>query len=197
MRQSEIRTSRERYKIYRDRFYIWTYWTPELWKRFNKITEDNMYKKKICGVPFMTRLHARHVAVQLYGSKILSHIHIISGKKLIKMGIRNLPKANHNKIVYKGKLKPLRPYIYPPEYRIDSHRRRHFIQYLFKWRKRGIKIFNQKYKMFFYGHRHSVTYYNQEVRAVTKKIYSILSETPSVDIPREEVLRRLQGQVSS
>lgn len=136
-------------------YYIWTYWTSKYKKRSKALTEKSFYMKKICGIGYLSRYHAKHVAVKTCGVDVLKYIHIIKGSKLIKQGVTTL-KVNRrlNCIDYKGKLVKLRRWIYPSEYSITRTRRSLFImQNTVRWKKFGRKAFNRHYKKFFIGSR--------------------------------------------
>ena len=136
-------------------YYIWTYWTSKYQKRSKALTEKSLYMKKICGVGYLSRYHAKHVAVKTCGVDVLAYIHIIKGKNLIKQGITHL-KVNRrvNCIDYKGKLVKLRRWYYPSEYTVSSARRSLFImQNTSCWKRYGRKAFNERYKKFFIGAR--------------------------------------------
>ena len=70
----------------------------------------------------------------MYGVDVLQYIHIISGRKLLRQGIRILQDMNgirhtsgSTKFWYKGRLVKARKFIIPDEYKIDKHRRRRFM----------------------------------------------------------------------
>lgn len=182
------RVWRDNTKIYKDLIYVWCY-MPQSFKYMGtvienhrrkkvmktvtrapeKITEKSLYKKHICGIGFYTRYHARHVLIEYFGVDILSYVHTISGKKLIQMGITDIPKRYSDRIFYKGSLRRVRKWVYPPEFNYDSHRRRHFILYLVRSAEDyGKSAFNTKYKRYFNGYQQSfpVSYYIRKRKKV-------------------------------
>lgn len=150
------RVYRDNTIIYKDLYYVWTYRPDKYWKNHDKITEYSMYRKHYCGVGFYSRYHAKHVLVNDLGVDVKLFIHIIKGSRLINQGITTIPKKYSEYIFFKGEPRQVRRWIYPPEFKYDSHRRRHFIVYLVKTaEKSGVKAFNKKYKKYFYGYRPS------------------------------------------
>lgn len=152
---------RDNTKIYRDMVYAWTYLPDNKYpKRANKFSEKSMFKKHYCGVGFYSRYHARHVLSETFGlNKVARQVRLIQGKRLIKEGITTLPKKAVNYLYIDGRLRKVRRWIYPPEFRYDSHRRRHFIVYLVTAAEdKGVKAFNRKYKTYLYGHRKSFSW---------------------------------------
>lgn len=149
--------------VYPDLYYIWTYMPVELCKSFFRHTEKYMYRKHICGIGFYSRFHARHIVSLMISKKALLYIHIIRGDKLIKDGITKLPKRYNDRIFVNSPYtkygdRKVRRWIYPPEFRYDSHRRRHFILYLVRSAEdKGPKAFDKKYKKYFNGYRESIT----------------------------------------
>lgn len=149
----------ERGKIYPNYYYIWTYWTSKYIKRSKALTEKSLYMKKICGIPYLSRYHAKHVAFRIYGSDVLSAIHVVKGRYLIRHGITHL-KVNRklNYIDYNGKLKKLWRWWYPPEYMISLRRKRVFqISNMAYWKLHNKKEFNAHYKKFFIGDRDGIS----------------------------------------
>jgi hypothetical protein len=148
--------------IYPDLYYIWTYIPSDISKKFFKKNKQ-MYTKHICGVGFYSRFHARHIVSLIIGKKALLYIHIIRGDKLIKDGIRSLPAYKVDRIYVNNPFTPdgskkIRRWIYPPEFRMDKHRRRHFILYLVKSAEdKGVRAFDNKYKKYFNGYKESIT----------------------------------------
>lgn len=81
------------------------------------------------------------------------------------MGITQVPKKWAEYVFIKGRPRKIKRWIYPPEFRYDSHRRRHFIVYLVRSAEdQGKKQFDIKYKRYFYGYRQSFPwrYYRQK-----------------------------------
>lgn len=169
----------EKGKIYPNYYYIWCYYTPKFWKLCTRITELNMYRKKICGIPYLSRYHAKHVAVTMFGIDILKVIHVTKGNKIIKQGITELPKKVRNFVIFHDKWVMLRRWIYPPEYQYNKHRRRKFIVNLVSYstRYKSRKRFNNHYKKMFYGVRPGVSKKiitnNRKtiIKQLTKEIY--------------------------
>lgn len=155
-------------------YYIWTYWTSRYQKRSKALTEKSFYMKKICGIGYFTRYHAKHVAVKMYGVDVLAYIHIIKGRNLIKQGITSLPiNRRLNCIDYKGKLVRLRRWYFPEEYRVTIHRKGLFAKQLAAaWRRYGRKGFNQRYKKFFIASRLGISRLtvSRNLWAVRKKL---------------------------
>lgn len=177
--------------IYPDLYYVWTWRPNKYWKNHNKITEYSLYKKHICGVGFYSRYHAKHVLVNTYGVDVLAYIHVIKGKRLIKYGITTVPKKYSEKIFFKNGTRKVRRWIYPQEYGLDSHRRRHFIVYMVRTAEdQGVKAFNKKYKRYFYGYRSSFpkSYYNYKRNKVTNTLVQEICKAKGL---REEDVRRV------
>lgn len=165
-----VRLKKEKGRIYSYCCYVWTYHDKWSYQYTMSMTKKSFYRKKICIVPFYTRVHAKHVVTTLYGVDVLKHVHFITGKKLREMGIKHIS-TYHNKylnyinidgkgILYKGKYRhrlPLKMYIFPPEYQYNKHRRRHFAIALRDKRRKGILYFNKWYKKQFYGYRSSIS----------------------------------------
>lgn len=174
--------------IYPDLYYIWTWRPDKYWKLHDRITEHSLYKKHICGIGFYSRYHAKHVLTELLGVDVLMDIHIIRGKRLLKQGITTVPKNYSDKIFFKGEPRLIKRWIYPPEFRYDSHRRRHFIVYLVRSAEdHGIKAFNAKYKRYFYGYRQSFPwwYYKQKKRKIIRTLVQEICS--SKGITEEEI----------
>ena len=117
--------------IRKDRYYIWT-WRPDTTNK--RITEKSLYRKHLTGIPYFTRYQIKKTLVYMYGVDVLQYIHIISGRKLLRQGIRILQdmnglrhKSDSTKFWYKGRLVKARKFIIPDEYKIDKHRRRRFM----------------------------------------------------------------------
>ena len=159
------RVARNNTIIYEDLYYVWSYRPDKYWKLSKFITKNSLYKKHICGIGFYSRYHAKHVLLELIGQDVIPYIHIIKGKRLLDKGISTLPKNYSECIFYKGEPYKIKRWIYPPEFRYDSHRRRHFILYLVRSAEDyGVKAFNLKYKRYFYGYRQSFpwSYYRKK-----------------------------------
>lgn len=138
-----------------DRFYVWTWRPKEYWK-FKNQQEKLLYKKHFCSVPYFTRFHAKRTLVIYLGVDVLSDIHIIKGKNLIKMGITQFPKVFRNKIFFKGKPKSVPRFITPPEYLVDKHRRRYYRIRMYRAIRLGRNNFNNFYALSLYGYRESL-----------------------------------------
>lgn len=167
------KVKRDNTLIYPDLYYVWCYRPDEYWKNHKVISEYSLYRKHYCGIGFYSRYHAKHVLTHLLGVDVLSYIHIIRGKKLLKLGITNVPKNYSEFIFFKGKPRKIKRWIYPPEFRYDSHRRRHFIVYLVRSAEdQGVKAFNNKYKRYFYGYRQSFpwSYYKRKNNKIIRDI---------------------------
>lgn len=145
--------------IRRNRFYIWT-WVPKTYKRR---TKKWLYLKHLTGVPYFTRKHIKTTLVAIYGVDVLAYIHIISGDKLIEQGIYHISDVNpypkgSTKFWYKGHLVKAKKFLIPPEYKLDKHRRRHFIVMMFNTLKRhGKKAFDRKYAEKLIGQRKGIS----------------------------------------
>ena len=107
-----------------DRYYIWT-WRPDTTNKI--ITEKKLYRKHLTGIPYFTRHHVKVTLVYLYGVDVLQYIHIISGRKLLQQGIRELSDMNGKllkrgatKFWFKGKFVRAKKFIIPDEYKIDE-----------------------------------------------------------------------------
>lgn len=151
-----VRIKRDQHFVWPDRYYIWTYFPPK-YRKSNR-TKNQLYQKHYTCIPFFTRRHAKHVVCFYHGVKALHSIHIIKGSRLIKQGITTFNKANGINKYHKaafirkrdGTWYPgmLRQWVYPPEYRMDSHRRRHYIVSLNKaFENHGKNGFNKKYEL--------------------------------------------------
>lgn len=145
-----------------DRYYIWT-WRPDTTNKY--ITEKSLYRKHLTGIPYFTRHHVKVTLVYLYGVDVLQYIHIISGRKLIKQGIRELSDMNgkllkkgSTKFWFKGKFVKARKFIMPDEYHIDKHRRRRFMVQMHRvFKSKGKKEFNERYSIKLYGQRQGIS----------------------------------------
>lgn len=157
-----VKIKRDQYFVWPDRYYIWTYFPKKYQKSIDIVSRKSLYKKHYTCIPFFTRKHAKHVACFYHGVKCLSYIHIISGKNLIKKGITTFNRSNgvahYQKCCFikdsTGKWYPaaLRQWVYPPEFLIDSHRRRRYIILLNKvFQRGGKKAFNKKYLLLNHG----------------------------------------------
>ena len=101
----------------------------------------------------------------MYGVDVLQYIHIISGRKLIRMGIRQLSDMNgirlkhgSTKFWYKGKLVKARKFIIPDEYKLDKHRRRRLmVQMQRDIKSKGKEAFNERYSQKLYGQREGIS----------------------------------------
>lgn len=179
--------------VYPDLYYIWTYRPKELWKNFYKQTERCLYKKHICGIGFYSRFHARHIVSLMLSKKALLYIHIVRGDKLIKEGIKTLPKFYNDRIFVndphtKYGDRKLRRWIYPPEFNYDKHRRRHFIIYLVRSAEdKGPRAFDKKYKKYFNGYRESVTVRNYLKKKRQIYFQFLQDYRESLGLPREGI----------
>lgn len=103
--------------------------------------------------------------VYMYGVDVLQYIHIISGRKLLRQGIRILQdmnglrhKSGSTKFWYKGRLVKARKFIIPDEYKIDKHRRRRFMVQMHRvFKSKGKKVFNERYSQKLYGQREGIS----------------------------------------
>lgn len=182
---------RDNTKVYPDLYYVWTWRPDKFWKFHTKITKASLYKKTICGIGYYSRYHAKHIITQILGVDALLELHVIKGKRLIKQGITDIPKKFSDHIYFKGKLRKLRKWVYPPEFGYDSHRRRHFIVYLVRSAEdHGVKAFNNKYKRYFYGYRKSfsATFYRYKRNKVT---FTLVQEICKANGIGEEDIRRV------
>jgi hypothetical protein len=180
-----------------------------MYKSFYTISEKYLYRKHICGVGFYSRYHARHIVWLTLGEKALLHIHIIRGDKLIKEGITEIPKENSDRIFVKDPhtrdgSRKVKRWHYPPEFRYDKHRRRHFILYLVRAaEERGPLAFDRKYKKYFNGYRISIPYltYRRKRNKIfmaflreLRKAYGLPEEGIQYD---QELLRAYRKQARS
>nr|DAE96692.1 MAG TPA: hypothetical protein [Caudoviricetes sp.] len=155
-----VKVYRDPHIVWNDRYYIWTY-IPEKYKgsrQKNIVSEKYLYPKWVTPIPYLSRVHAKHVIVFSYNRKALKHIHIIYGKKLIKQGITylNYNKKTYNMMYYKGRKVHVKKWVYPPEAKMDTHRRRKYIVKLNRAVKRlSKKDFNHFYKTEHYGYNFS------------------------------------------
>lgn len=145
-----------------DRYYIWT-WRPDTTNKY--ITEKMLYRKHLTGIPYFTRHQIKVTLVYMYGVDVLQYIHIISGRKLLRQGIKELSDMNglklkhgSTKFWFKGKLVKARKFIIPDEYRIDKHRRRRFMVQMHRvFKSKGKKVFNERYSIKLYGQRQGIS----------------------------------------
>lgn len=154
LKESSIEPIRE------DRYYIWT-WRPDTTNKY--ITERSLYRKHLTGIPYFSKYQVKKTLVYMYGVEVLKQIHIISGKKLIKKGIRVLADINgrrkkgSTKFYLNGKLVKARKFIIPDEYKIDKHRRRRFMVQMHRvFKTKGKKAFNERYSQKLYGQRQGI-----------------------------------------
>ena len=145
-----------------DRYYIWT-WRPDTTNKY--ITEKSLYRKHLTGIPYFTRHHVKVTLVYLYGVDVLQYIHIISGRKLIRHGIKELSDMNgtrykwgYTKFWYKGKFVQAKKFIIPDEDHIDKHRRRRFMVQMHRvFKSKGKKAFDERYSIKLYGQRQGIS----------------------------------------
>lgn len=151
-----VKLARDPHIVWKDRYYIWTY---KPIKRENKrYTQRSLYPKFITPIPYLSRLHIKHVIVYSFGPKILTQIHIISGKRLIKQGITYLKwgKYQYNCFYLKDRMVHVKKWAYPPEDKRDAHRRRKYIIRLCRAAERMNRVeFNRYYKLQNYGYNYS------------------------------------------
>lgn len=148
--------------IRENRYYIWT-WRPDTTNKY--ITEKSLYRKHLTGIPYFTRYQIKKTLVYMYGVDVLQYIHIISGRKLLRQGIRILQDMNgirhtsgSTKFWYKGRLVKARKFIIPDEYKIDKHRRRRFMVQMHRvFKSKGKKAFNERYSQKLYGQREGIS----------------------------------------
>ena len=116
----------------------------------------------------------------MYGVDVLQYIHIISGRKLLRQGIRILQdmnglrhKSGSTKFWYKGRLVKARKFIIPDEYKIDKHRRRRFM------------VFNERYSQKLYGQREGIS--SKYIRKKRIQIHSaILQDLQQAESRRKD-----------
>lgn len=202
-----VKIKRDYHFVWPDRYYIWTYYPPKFRSSVNKVHKNFLYKKHYTCIPFFTRRHAKHVVCYYHGVKALHCIHIISGKKLIKQGIttfnRDNGKKQYNKACFirnrKGDWYPafIRPWVYPPEYHMDSHRRRHYIVSLNKaFLRGGRKEFNRQYIWLNQGNsyrRIARWFFKMRVRV---NRYNIYTELKIQDMMNEAHKLEVRGNTS-
>lgn len=169
-----------------DRYYIWT-WRPDTTNKI--ITEKKLYRKHLTGIPYFTRHHVKVTLVYLYGVDVLQYIHIISGRKLLQQGIRELfdmngklLKRGATKFWFKGKFVKAKKFIIPDEYKIDKHRRRRFMVQMHRvFKSKGKKAFDERYSIKLYGQRQGISpaYTKQKRLQIYSSILQDLRETES------------------
>lgn len=183
-----VKIKRDQFFVWPDRYYVWTYFPEKYRKSVKQVTKLRLYQKHYTCIPFFTRRHAKHVVCYYHGVKALHYIHIISGKRLIKQGITTFNSANgqakYNNACFiktrEGKWYPavLRQWVYPPEYHMDSHRRRHYIVSLNRaFEKHKKKGFNRKYEILNQGNsyrRIARWFFRMRVRVNRINIYTEL-----------------------
>lgn len=147
-----------------DRYYFWT-WRDDLPNKY--ATFDRLYRKHLTTIPYFSRHHIKLTLTYMYGYDVLKYIHIISGRKLLKQGIRSAKDVNPYQLGlrkctnfrYKGQWVRARKFIIPDEYRIDSHRRRRFMVQMHRvFKSKGKKAFDERYSIKLYGHRRGISY---------------------------------------
>ena len=144
-----------------DRYYIWT-WRPDTTNKY--VTEKSLYRKHLTGIPYFTRYQVKLTLVHMYGVDVLQYIHIISGRKLLRKGIKELSdmnglrlKSGSTKFWFNGKLVKARKFVIPDEYRINKHRRRRFMVQMHRvFKSKGKKEFNERYSIKLYGQRQGI-----------------------------------------
>lgn len=82
---------RDPHKVRRDGYYIWQYYPASERPSTYRKNENDMYAKHYCCIPYYSRYHAKDVIQYYFGQDVLNTCHIISGKKLIRQGIKRLP----------------------------------------------------------------------------------------------------------
>lgn len=152
-----VKVYRDPHIVWEDRYYIYTYIPKKFQTKRQKkhISEKYLYAKWICPIPYLSRVHAKHAVSFTYGKKSLKKIHIIYGKKLIKQGITYLKfnAMTRNMIYLNGNKVHVKKWVYPPEARMDTHRRRKYIVKLNLAAERLSKQeFNKFYKLENYGY---------------------------------------------
>lgn len=201
------RVKRDQHFVWPDRYYIWTYFPPKYRKSTKNKTKKQLYQKHYTCIPFFTRRHAKHVVCFYHGVKALHSIHIIKGSRLIKQGITTFNQANGIKEYHKaafikqrdGTWYPgmLRQWVYPPEYRMDSHRRRHYIISLNKaFEKYGKVGFNRKYELLNMGNsyrRLARWFLRMRIRVNRSNIYT---ELDIQDMANEVAKLEVKGKPS-
>lgn len=181
-----------------NRYYIWT-WVP---RKFRRRTKKFLYMRHLTGIPYFTRQQIKTTLTYIYGVDVLAYIHIISGRRLINQGIYHISDMNYlpkgsTKFWYKGHLVKARKFIIPSEYKIDKHRRRHFMVMMHQaFKKHGKKYFDQKYQFKLFGQRKSIsTWYIHKKRL---QIYNaILPHLQEVIGKGEEEIRAKLKEILS
>lgn len=137
-------------------FYVWSYWSPKLHKTIHKHTPDKYLKKCYCGIPYLSRLHAKHVWYSLYGKKALKYIHVIQGRNLIKLGITSFPNITLKRVCIGDKLRIGKRFIPFPEKYIHSRNSLTSTRYklLGYWNRhhQNKKLFNAYYRRCYFGY---------------------------------------------
>lgn len=183
--------------IRKDRFYIWT-WVP---KKYKRRTKKWLYLKHLTGVPYFTRKHVKITLTAIYGVDVLAYIHIISGKKLIEQGIYHISDVNpypkgSTKFWFKGRFVKAKKFLIPPEYKLDKHRRRHFIVMMFQTlRRHGKKEFDKKYQLKLIGQRKGISsHYIHKKRLQIRA--TLLPYIQEIAGKREEDIQRIYQELS-
>lgn len=176
-----------------DRYYIWT-WVPYTRNRF--LTEKHYFRKRLTCIPYFTRYHAKKTIQMYYGTQVMNAIHIIAGRNLIKKGIHyyyemdplNRSKKGASRFWFEGELLKARKFFIPDNYKVDKHRRRHFMVAMHQaYKNHGKKAFDQKYARYLYGSRQGIS--KQYTRKTRFKIRDTI--LPGV----QEDLRRREGNL--
>lgn len=155
-----VRLAENQRVINPNRYYLWSYVPDNQAMRNTHITPSGkfLYKKRICGVPFYTTLHARRMLYYQLGLESFSEVHIVKGRKLIKEGIKYLDYKQVNIVWYHNKIRHIRKWVTPMDYMLNKHRRRKFrVQMYNYFTKYGKKRFNEELVRIYYGYRPGTT----------------------------------------
>lgn len=140
-------------------YYVWTYKPRRNPNARQYITERSLYRKHYLRIAFFTRYHAKRTLVLTIGTKVLSYMHIVRGKSLIKKGITFIPESPNYDRIWLGKKrsKRIKQFVTPPEYLFDRHRRRYYRVRLHRAWRIGKKNFDNFYALSLYGYREGFT----------------------------------------
>ena len=121
------------------------------------ITEQKLYKKHICAVPYFTRYHAKDILLNKFGTTI-SDCHIIKGKRLIRQGITEIdgPKKRLFSVRHKGRWYKVRRFRYPIEWRLFPNARSFKISMYNYFFNHTRKEFDDHYKSIYIGERYGL-----------------------------------------
>ena len=161
-RVSQLQLNKVKYldnprKILPNMYYVWQYYNHKDRKTISVVTEQKLYKKHICAVPYFTRYHAKDILLNKFGTTI-SDCHIIKGKRLIRQGITEIdgPKKRLFSVRHKGGWYKVRRFRYPIEWRLFPNARSFKISMYNYFFNHTRKEFDDHYKSIYIGERYGL-----------------------------------------